>query len=72
VQVERKHPAETGDSEVVICPTCNGTGKNRYGNVCGSAQADTPACHGSGWMYQQRFDASGRPIRVELVDKLKK
>ena len=62
MDVERKHPKETGDSEVVSCPKCGGTKLDpQYGSEC-------PTCLGTGWIYQQRFDPSGKAIRVNLVD----
>jgi len=66
VDVERVHPAETGDSAAVQCPRCDGTGVDPlYQNQC-------QTCLGTGFLLQQRFDANGRPIRVNLIDKKKK
>jgi len=66
MDVERVHPAETGDSAVVNCATCDGTGVHPwYHNQC-------PTCVGTGFLLQQRFDDAGRPIRVNVIDKRKK
>ena len=66
MEVERTHPAETGDSAVSQCPNCDGTGIDpRYNNMC-------QMCLGTGFLLQQRFDANGRPIRVNVIDKKKK
>lgn len=66
--VARKHPADTTESEAVQCPKCRGTGKNRFGNVCGTADEDRGGCLGPGFIMQQRFDSSGRAVRVQLSE----
>jgi len=63
MEVERTHPAETGDSAVNQCPTCDGTGLHPYyKNQC-------TTCLGTGFLLQQRFDDNGRPIRVTMTEK---
>jgi DnaJ-class molecular chaperone len=59
---KRVHPAETGDSEAVTCPACGGSGENQYGQPC-------QVCLGPGFLLQQRRDAVGNPVRVNLVEK---
>lgn len=60
-KVKRKHPADTGDSEAVPCPRCQGTAKDPiYGSPC-------QTCAGAGFITQQRFNATtGLPVRVVL------
>jgi len=65
MEVERTHPAETGDSAVVVCSGCNGTKVHPwYHTAC-------EICAGTGWLLQQRFDANGHPIRVTVVEPTK-
>lgn len=67
IEVKRTHPGETADSEVVPCGHCGGTGKNRFGQICGTANEDQGGCVGTGWLLQQRRDANGLPVRVQVV-----
>lgn len=66
--MKRKHPADTSDTEMVKCPKCNGTGKNRFGQPCGAAEEDQGGCAGTGYISQQRRDANGNAIRVPIDD----
>jgi hypothetical protein len=68
IEVKRSHPSENSDSEAVPCSHCNGTGKNRFGQVCGTANEDQGGCGGTGYLLQQRRDERGLPIRVLVTD----
>lgn len=68
IEVERAHPGDTSDSEAVTCGHCNGTGKNRFGQPCGTANEDQGGCAGTGWTLQQRRDANGLPTRVRIIE----